>query len=56
MTTRTWLDNVINEAQKEVDSWDSSKKESIQREVEKTHQQSMNTSSTKHSANQIKYN
>lgn len=36
MTTKNWLDKVIDNAQKEVNSWDSYKKESMQREVEKT--------------------
>ncbi len=36
MTAKNWLDKVIDGAQKEVNSWDSYKKESMQREVEIT--------------------
>ena len=34
---KNWLDRVIESAQKEVDTWDSWKKESMQREAERTY-------------------
>ncbi|GEM_PF-4193088 len=45
MTTKNWLDKVIDGAQKEVDTWDTRKKESMQREAEKTYRPNVNTSS-----------
>ena len=45
MTAKNWLDEVIDDAQKEVETWDSYKKESMQREVERTYHPNVTTSS-----------
>ncbi|NOZ43086.1 MAG: hypothetical protein GXP02_07995 [Alphaproteobacteria bacterium] len=45
MTAKNWLDKVIDDAQKEVNTWDSYRKESMQREVERTYHPDVTTSS-----------
>lgn len=55
MTTKNWLDKVIDGAQKEVDTWDTWKKESMQREAAKTYHPNVTASSNSQDNQKHKY-